>query len=170
MGALQDWHERARSVPIQEVIARRGIRLAGGNERRGPCPVCGGTDRFSINTTKQVFNCRGCQRGGSVIDLVMTLDGISFENACETLAGPPPRQGEARTGISKSPGTAAPKSKGAAWVYLDADGRPYLKVHRYVKPDGTKSYPQSHWDSAQWVSGQAEGSEDSISTARTPRQ
>ena len=30
-------------------------------EFAGPCPHCGGTDRFSINTKDQVFNCRGAE-------------------------------------------------------------------------------------------------------------
>ena len=38
-----------------------------GADRCGPCPVCGGTDRFSINIRKQVFRCRVCNIGGDVI-------------------------------------------------------------------------------------------------------
>jgi hypothetical protein len=61
--------ERARSVRIEDEIARRGITLKPeGAERIGPCPVCGGRNRFSINIRKQVFNCRGAV-GGDVIDL-----------------------------------------------------------------------------------------------------
>jgi len=77
----------ARAVHIDEEIARRGIRLRGTIERSGPCPVCGGRDRFSINIRKQVFNCRGCVKGGGVIDLVMLIDGCGFREAVEALAG-----------------------------------------------------------------------------------
>jgi phage/plasmid primase-like uncharacterized protein len=49
--------------------------------------VCGGTDRFSINVKKQVWNCRGCGLGGDVIALVKHLDGAGFVTAVETLAG-----------------------------------------------------------------------------------
>ena len=76
----------ARSVPVEAEIARRGIRLRGKSERVGPCPLCGGTDRFSINTRKQVFNCRGFG-GGDVIAMVQHLDGCSFAEAVRTLAG-----------------------------------------------------------------------------------
>lgn len=73
-------------IPIEEEIARRGIPLRGrGPERCGPCPVCGGTDRFSINTKKQVFHCRVCQAGGDVIALVQHLDGCDFKAAIRTL-------------------------------------------------------------------------------------
>ena len=58
----------AKSVPIEAEIARRGIKLIGrGPERYGPCPVCGGRDRFSINTSKKIWNCRGCSKGGVLV-------------------------------------------------------------------------------------------------------
>jgi DNA primase len=67
---------------IEDEIARRGIKLSGrGHEHCGPCPVCGGTDRFSINTKKQVFYCRVCNVGGDVIALVQHIDGCDFKTA-----------------------------------------------------------------------------------------
>jgi phage/plasmid primase-like uncharacterized protein len=83
----------AKRVPIDAEIARRGINLRRvGVEIVGPCPLCGGSDRFAINRAKQVWNCRGCAKGGDVIDLVRHLDGSNFNEACETLTGsPPPR-------------------------------------------------------------------------------
>jgi phage/plasmid primase-like uncharacterized protein len=88
--AVDQWVEQARAVHIEDELARRGIRLNGKVERAGPCPKCGGDDRFSINITKQIFNCRGCKVGGDIIDLVRHLDGVEFIEACTTLAGPPP--------------------------------------------------------------------------------
>jgi hypothetical protein len=83
--------DAARSVRIEDEIARRGIKLRGTKvERAGPCPRCGGTDRFSINTKKQVFNCRGCGQGGGVIELVRFLDGVDSPTAVERLAGAAP--------------------------------------------------------------------------------
>jgi CHC2 zinc finger/Toprim domain len=78
----------AKSVPIETEIARRGIRLVGhGAERSGACPRCGGRDRFSINIAKGLFNCRGCVRGGDVVDLVQFLDGVDHKTAIRALAG-----------------------------------------------------------------------------------
>jgi hypothetical protein len=79
----------ARAVRIEDEIARRGIKLRGGVHRCGPCPRCGGTDRFSINTKKQVFNCRGFE-GGDVIALVQHIDGVGFLDAIAYLAGAEP--------------------------------------------------------------------------------
>lgn len=86
--------ERARNTPIGDVIDARGIRLRGRNERTGPCPVCGGKDRFAINVKKGVFNCRGCNTGGDVIALVQHLDGVTFAEACAILASEPPASRE----------------------------------------------------------------------------
>lgn len=56
-----------------------------GPELCGPCPRCGGTDRFAVNDRKQVFNCRRCQTGGDVISLVRHVNGCSFGAAVEFL-------------------------------------------------------------------------------------
>jgi phage/plasmid primase-like uncharacterized protein len=79
---FEDDIKRARAVPIEDEIARRGIKLTGNRaERVGPCPKCGGTDRFSINTQKQVFNCRQYQIGGDTIELVQFVDGCASAEA-----------------------------------------------------------------------------------------
>lgn len=84
--------ERARTVPIDGVIAERGIKLKRvGGELIGACPKCGGVDRFAINPKKGVFNCRQCEKGGDVIALVEHLDDIDFVAAVRLLAGEPPK-------------------------------------------------------------------------------
>ena len=82
-----DLIERASAVRIEDEIERRGIKLVGRVDRCGPCPQCGGKDRFSINTRKQVFLCRGCVARGNVIALVRFLDGCGFLEALEYLTG-----------------------------------------------------------------------------------
>jgi hypothetical protein len=87
--------EQARRVPIEDELAARGIGLKRyGPEFTGPCPQCGGTDRFAANTRKNIWRCRQCKPdGGSVIDFVMWLDGCDFVRAVKTLTGserPPP--------------------------------------------------------------------------------
>ena len=78
---------RARRTPIEDILERHGVRLRGRAERVGPCPVCGGTDRFGVNTTKQLFMCRQCGSKGGSIDLEMFLTGSDFTAAVETLTG-----------------------------------------------------------------------------------
>jgi Toprim domain/CHC2 zinc finger len=82
-----DLIQRAEAVRIEDEIERRGIKLVGWVDRCGPCPQCGGKDRFSINVRKQVFLCRGCAARGNVIALVRFLDGCGFLEALEYLTG-----------------------------------------------------------------------------------
>lgn len=80
--------EQAKAIRIEDEIARRGITLKGKRVARyGPCPVCGGTDRFAVHLKKQVFHCRGCDIGNDVIGLVRHLDKCSFTKAIELLTG-----------------------------------------------------------------------------------
>jgi CHC2 zinc finger len=88
---FEAWIARARAVPIESEIIRRRIQLKrSGQERVGPCPKCGGTDRFSVNVRDGVWNCRQCKPSdisGDVIGLVEFLEGIGFNEAVEYLTG-----------------------------------------------------------------------------------
>jgi len=79
----------ARARSIAEVLDKMppidGLKRVSG-ELTGPCPKCGGRDRFSINTKKNVYNCRSCG-GGGPIDLVMMVMGCEFMDAVEVLEG-----------------------------------------------------------------------------------
>ena len=82
----------AKAIPIEEWLASTGHHLKRhGRELVGPCPACGGIDRFAVHISKQLWNCRGCGKGGDVIALVQHVDGVDFPEAIETLAGRRPR-------------------------------------------------------------------------------
>lgn len=83
---FKDLIEQARRVPIEYETERRRIALRGRVDRCGPCPRCGGDDRFSINVKRQIWNCRGCAVGGDVIRLVQHLDCADFTTAVRLLA------------------------------------------------------------------------------------
>jgi hypothetical protein len=90
---FEAWVAKARAVLIEEEVERRGISLRGKIDRCGPCPRCGGEDRFSINVREQLWNCRKCktkQDKGDVIGFVQWYDGVDFVTAATTLAGEPP--------------------------------------------------------------------------------
>ncbi len=80
----------ARAVSVASAFERCGYSLrslrASGPEHVGPCPSCGGKDRFSLNTQKNVFNCRGAE-GGDALGLVKHLTGLDFLDACELVTG-----------------------------------------------------------------------------------
>jgi putative DNA primase/helicase len=136
--AFDAWISRARSVPIETEINKRGVKLKrAGAERVGPCPRCGGVDRFAINVAKQIFNCRGCGAGGDVIDLVMFLDGCDFVHAGTTLAGEPPAKAKPN---GKNARAGEPKKIVAArFDYTDEAGILLFQVERVElqNPDGT---------------------------------
>lgn len=57
-------------------------------ECQGPCPLCGGKDRFHVKAER--YYCRQCTpRGGDAIDLVMRMEAVSFKEACARLASLP---------------------------------------------------------------------------------
>ncbi|WP_334359205.1 MULTISPECIES: AAA family ATPase [unclassified Bradyrhizobium] len=133
--AFEAWIEKARAVPIEKVIEQRGIKLGGGVDRCGPCPVCGGTDRFSINVKKQVFNCRGCNLGGDVIKLTEHLDQIDFIRACETLVGEPPPKTTVYAEITNiKPATSRLRS---------ANGHNTVTARKTVPPSAKQAEPES---------------------------
>jgi len=157
--AWDDWVAKARAVRIEDEIARRGIKLNGGSvERCGSCPRCGGDDRFSINTTKQVFNCRGCGIKGDVIGLVETLDKIDFSHAVEMLTGEPSPKAANGERTNKDA-----TQNGSAWtfirehIYQDRNSAPYLLVKVFMDEHGKKQCPQFHWDGATWEKGKPVG-------------
>jgi putative DNA primase/helicase len=158
------WIAGARSVHIEDELARRGIKLRGNKvERCGPCPKCGGDDRFSINTAKQVFNCRGCKVGGDVIDLVRFLDGVEFTEACTKLAGEPAKPNKPNG--KDHTAQAAHEVCVGTFSYTDESGALLFMVGRiqYRKPDGSfvlkdgkpkKTFRQKRPDPArpgQWI-------------------
>lgn len=59
-----------------------------GVERIGPCPQCGGDDRFGVNTRKRMFQCRRCGGKGDAIGLVQFVLGLDFRAALDWLCGP----------------------------------------------------------------------------------
>jgi hypothetical protein len=86
------WIEKARGVPIESIappgLKRRGKYLV------GPCPRCGGTDRFSIKPDKGMWSCRGCPRkangklaGGDAIDLIRHVRRCTFLEAVAFIDG-----------------------------------------------------------------------------------
>ena len=53
----------------------------------GPCPVCGGRDRFYITKDRERFACRKCELFGDIIDLAVAVWNISPMEAVNRLIG-----------------------------------------------------------------------------------
>ena len=65
----------------------RKVASTAGGEWAGPCPFCGGRDRFRVQPFLGVWWCRQCggQRWGDAIDYLVRRDGMSFVDACRQL-------------------------------------------------------------------------------------
>lgn len=60
----------------------------GRGEYAGPCPACGGHDRFIVwpnRTEGRAYYCRQCGIGGDRIQALIDFGGMDFKTACETL-------------------------------------------------------------------------------------
>jgi len=97
--AFQDWTDLAFNANILEVAKQHGaVMKKAGNEFKGPCPTCGGKDRFSCSPARNKWFCRGAQIGGmGSISMVQHIAGLPFKAAVESITGIPcPSGGPAR--------------------------------------------------------------------------
>lgn len=92
------------------------LRRVSGDEHAGPCPKCGGRDRFHV--TPSWWFCRQCHdKRADAIEYLRWRDGLTFPEACAALGGAPtaPRMQNTRRAaptLAAIPDTAAPS---AAW-------------------------------------------------------
>lgn len=88
----------AATIPLHTIEAARAIDLAGLAERYGvtlrresasslcgPCPKCGGHDRFWLRDNR--YNCRSCGITGDAIEFIRMMDGCTFAEAVGRLTG-----------------------------------------------------------------------------------
>ena len=81
---------KARDVDLLATAELLGAKLkrVSTTELAGPCLVCAGRDRFSINRKQHLWHCRHCATGGGdAISLVMHVRGCSFREAVAYLTG-----------------------------------------------------------------------------------
>jgi DNA primase len=75
------------SIDIVAVVGERVRLNKMGARYRGLCPFhTEKTPSFYVTPSHQYFKCFGCGEGGTVIDFVMKIDGLTFWEACKTLA------------------------------------------------------------------------------------
>ena len=76
------------SILLDQTMKRKAS--TSGGEYAGPCPRCGGDDRFRVwpdhpESDTGRFWCRQCEWSGDGIDYLRDLRGLSFKDACEEL-------------------------------------------------------------------------------------
>ena len=89
------------AADIVQVIGQHVQLKKAGRNWKGLCPFHGEkTPSFNVSADKGFFHCFGCQKHGDVFTFVMELEGKSFVEAAEQLAG---RFGIAIPKIEESP-------------------------------------------------------------------
>jgi DNA primase len=98
-----DFDAIKRRVPISAVLEHyriAGLKVSGKAHLRGRCPLHRGesSQSFHVDTAQQVFHCFSCQAGGSVLDLIMAIEGCGLREAAERLSlwGQPATSGNER--------------------------------------------------------------------------
>jgi len=71
-------------LPQDNIIVKKVASTHGG-EYVGPCPLCGGVDRFHVWPEEGdggKYWCRGCEKGGDIIQYLREIRKLSYLEAC----------------------------------------------------------------------------------------
>jgi DNA primase catalytic core len=76
-----------REIAIERLVESRGIQLKRtGKNLMGLCPFHNDHNpSLSVTPSTNKWHCLGCNKGGTVIDWVMQIEGVSFRHAAELL-------------------------------------------------------------------------------------
>ena len=76
-----------REIAIERLVESRGIQLKrAGKNLMGLCPFHNDHNpSLSVTPSTNKWHCLGCGKGGTVIDWVMQIEGVSFRHAAELL-------------------------------------------------------------------------------------
>jgi len=80
------------NVDILDLVLKdsniKKISTSHGGEYAGPCPFCGGKDRFHVQPERGRWFCRNChEKWGDCIEYVRKKHRTSFQEACKMLSG-----------------------------------------------------------------------------------
>jgi DNA primase len=123
----------------------RKVAATHGGEYAGPCPFCGGRDRFRVwpASEKPGWWCRQCDRKGDALQFLRGREGLQFREACARL-GQSLLEAPRRRPTPKPPPLATPPSdtwRAPARAFVDACERALwspagAEVRAYVRGRG----------------------------------
>lgn len=138
---LTNFGQIARTRDLGDLVESRGIKLTprSGRVRQGECPFHDESEgSFTVYADSQRFHCFGCETWGDSLDFIRKLDGVSIQEAAETLQRQPgtiARSRRSRSKLRRSPRQDTAVVRAALTYYRDnllgeASGQPgrnYLK-------------------------------------------
>ena len=132
-------------VDLLDLIGRdttlRRVAATRGGEYAGPCPACGGKDRFRVQPERGLWWCRSCRdRWSDAIEYVIWRDGVTFREAAAIL------DGQAAERPSRRIRPAAPElapEPSAAWR-ARADAVAVQAFHRLWSDEGARARAYLH--------------------------
>jgi len=85
--------EHVRITDLIDGSNLKKVASTGGGELAGPCPICGGRDRFRVQPANNIWLCRHCTDGKwkDPIDFVAISEGITLGEAMKKLAAGMPQ-------------------------------------------------------------------------------
>jgi len=103
--------DRAKQANVADLAGRYvALRRASAHEFEGPCPKCGGDDRF--HCTAEWFMCRQChEKRGDAIEFTRWMTGVGFQAAVVALTGVPLPERKPQP----VPASAPRREQSAAW-------------------------------------------------------
>ena len=134
-----------------DIVGDVGSLKASGRYHIGPCPFCGGTDRFNVKHTDsgQWWHCRGCSDGRyqDAIAYLMQRDNLPFLDVVKRYGGPAvlpmpikqqrpaARQPETFDGLGEGVLTAVNATSFNLWDDTGAAAFDYLQERRGLLPE-----------------------------------
>jgi DNA primase len=123
------------NVRLLEIIPSRMQKAAstGGGEWHGPCPFCGGQDRFIVqpNQSPARWWCRGCDRKGDAIAFMMQYHNLQFAEAVQRLGLE--SQLKNNTATSKAQPPSYPPAPTTSSANASPDSIPALDNPEYIE-------------------------------------
>ena len=128
---------------LQDLLEADGFQLKkhARNELCGPCPWCGGEDRFIYKIEEDRYWCRQCRRSGDAIQYLIDFKRLTFPEAKRLVGDNGQRPSGPPTQAPRKKAVASPSSRGpmvAAYDYHDRDGNLLFGVCRFEPGEGDR--------------------------------
>lgn len=85
-----DFEGVKQNIKILDLVGgMKKVASTGGGEYAGPCPFCGGSDRFRVQPAQNIWLCRNCTNGvwRDLVDFIAQRDNVTLVEAARQLGG-----------------------------------------------------------------------------------